>query len=227
MSLSKTSLDKSIGPEELAIVGLMEAIFQLADNGALFINRLDKSRSRTAISAVFPGLNALVPVKEKVTWLVGVIKRHVEKETIQHANAESRQSVSSIIKICTFQLNYLSNQIFVATGSPLSQKRALISLLGRNKEILERVNFIDVQVKDLTRLLDYLNNIRPSPRPGPSISNPPTSLVPRVPCNDFVGRDRMLEALQRKMNTTGQMALDGPPGIGSIDPLYSAESKLT
>ncbi|KAB8293276.1 hypothetical protein EYC80_007606 [Monilinia laxa] len=217
---------KFIGPEELAIIGLMEAIFQLADSGTIFINRLNKLRSRTSIPGVFSGLNALVPVKEKVSWLVGIIKKHVEKETIKHANAESRQSVSSIIKICTFQLNYLSNRIFVATGSPISQKTALISLFGKKKDILERVNFIDIQAKDLTRLLDYLNNVRPTPRPGPSISNPPTSLVPRVPCNDFVGRDKMLEVLQRKMNTTGQVALDGPPGIGKSEICLQYARKL-
>ncbi|ESZ91488.1 hypothetical protein SBOR_8117 [Sclerotinia borealis F-4128] len=225
MSLSDIGA-KSIGPEELAIVGLMEAIFQLADSGTLFVNRIDKLRSKTTVPGVFPGLNALVPVKEKVSWLVGIIKRHVEKETIQHANAESRQSVSSIIKICTFQLKYLSNRIFVATGSPISQKTAFLSLFGKKKDILERVNFINIQAKDLTRLLDYLNNVRPTPRPGPSISNPPTSLVPRVPCNDFVGRDKMLEALQRKMNTTGQVALDGPPGIGKSEICLQYARKL-
>lgn len=102
----------------------------------------------------------------------------------------------------------------MATGSPISQRTAFISLFGKKKDILERVNFIDIQAKDLTCLLGYLNNVRPTPGPGPSISNPPTSLVPRVPCNDFVGRDKMLEVLQRKMNTMGQVALDGPPGIG-------------
>ncbi|KAI9643277.1 hypothetical protein NHQ30_007893 [Ciborinia camelliae] len=214
MSLSDTGT-KSIGPEELAIVGLMEAIFNLADSGTLFVTKLDQLRSRTKLPSVIPGLNALTPVKEKV-----------EKETIQHANAESRQSVSSIIKICTFQLKYLSNRIFVAAGSPISQKTALISLFGKKKDILERVNFIDVQAKDLTRLLDYLNNVRPSPRPGPSISNPPTSLVPRVPCNDFVGRDKMLEELQRQMNTTGQVALDGPPGIGKSEICLQYARKL-
>jgi len=201
---------KAIGPEELAIIG-MEAIFNLADNGSAFVRRLQTSFK---VAGVFKGLSQLRPAEAQVSWLVGFIRENVKKEAICSADPERRRSVSTIVEVCTFQLKHLTSRIFVGEKTSLSQSTSLLSILGKTREIRNRVNFLSVQTQDLTQLLEYLNKVRPSPSRPMSVRNPPISMIPRVACNDFVGREDTLKSLLTQLPHARQIILGGISGIG-------------
>lgn len=202
---------KAIGPEELAIIGLMEAIFNLADNGSAFVRRLQTSFK---VAGVFKDLSQLRPAEVQVSWLVGFIRENVKKEAIRSADAERRRSVSTIVEVCTFQLKHLTSRIFVGEKTSLSHSTSLLSILGKTREIRNRVNFLSVQTQDLTQLLEYLNKVRPSPSRPMSVPNPPISMIPRVACNDFVGREDTLKSLLTQLPQARQVILGGISGIG-------------
>jgi hypothetical protein len=190
----------------------MESIFNLADNGQAFVQKL---RTRFKIAGVFKGLSQLHPAEVQVSMLVGFIRENVKKEAICGADSERRHSVSTIVDICTFQLKYLTSRIFAADKSPVPHNPGLLSILGKTQEIRNRVNFLSIQTQDLAQLLEYLNYVRPSAPRQKLILNPPIiSMIPRVACNDFVGREDIMKSLLSQLPQTGRVILSGVSGVG-------------
>ena len=215
MALVENNQPSPIEPSELAIASLRASIFNLINTGYMFLIKLDKLRTKIKAAGVLRALSPLEPVRWQAKWLVWFIRQCVEtNSSLKDTTSERRHSVSFVVNVCTFELTYLSDSLWVQRTSSLSTREAFIRLFGRVKNVQRRISALNTHSKDLAQLLSYLDVVRPSPqRPLPYIPEP-LSMVPRIASHSFVGRQGALKLMASSLCNEHRVALSGVKGIG-------------
>ena len=227
MALVKNTETDILDLEELSITSLRISAFELISIGTAFFTSFDEVRAESSFGVVPPVLQSLEPARKEVELLVLFVKDYVEPYSmLRPMISDRRQTVFLLIASCISQLKHLTVHLWnKEIPLSLALHQHFLALNNRIKGIECSTEVLRTHTRELKQLLEYWYCWQPGPQSARPLALKPLSMVPKLACHHFAGRELELTTTHSRLCDRGQLAVLGVRGIGYL-PDISHASRL-
>jgi len=210
--------------EALAVIGLVASIVQFVDFGSKIVERLKDFQSNIEeVPKAFKTLSDRLPL------LIETLKRTQQQASAGCIDSTTASALKPLVEACLEEVkllqNYLSKALPASDSSSWQRRLYALRSLAHDKDVERSISVLEHHVQILvfhqtTSSLDIQNkllalHIQPAKTPQAPPPRKPIFMVPFDRDGAFVGRESILDEIQKLLNSPRHRAvLSGLGGVG-------------